>query len=66
MGKKLFLSDSDKKIGGVCGGLAAYFGADPTLVRIAAVLLALFTGVGFIGYLVVWLVAPRESSLPPT
>ena len=36
-GKKLVLSDSDKKIAGVCGGIAEYFGIDSTIVRIAAV-----------------------------
>ncbi len=32
--KKLYLSDTDKKIGGVCGGLAHYFDIDPTIKRI--------------------------------
>ncbi len=48
-------------IAGVCGGLAEYFGIDPTLVRIAAVVLALANGVGLLAYLVLWIVVPEEG-----
>jgi phage shock protein C len=63
--KKLYLSNSDRKISGVCGGLAVFFGMDPTVVRILFVLLAIFTGVGFIAYLVIWAVAPRDPDGGP-
>jgi phage shock protein PspC (stress-responsive transcriptional regulator) len=58
--KKFYLSDTDKKIGGVCGGLAEYFGVDSTFVRLLFVLLALFGGLTVIAYLVLWIVAPRH------
>lgn len=44
MEKKLTRSVSDKKIMGVCGGLAKYANQDPNIIRIIAVVLALFTG----------------------
>ncbi len=57
--EKLVLSTSDKKIAGVCGGLAAYFGIDATRVRIARVLFVIFAGSGVIAYLIAWLLIPR-------
>ncbi len=59
MGKKLYLSDTDKKIGGVCGGIAEYFGIDSTLVRLALVLLFFMAGVGILAYFVAWIIIPR-------
>jgi phage shock protein C len=48
-------------ISGVCGGIARYFGVDPTLVRVLAVVTACFTfPVGLIAYAVLWAVIPRE------
>jgi len=59
--KRLYLSDTDKKIGGVCGGLGEYFEKDPTLVRISFILLTLLSfGVGIIAYLAMWLVTPKK------
>ena len=48
-------------IGGVSGGLGEYFAIDPTVVRIAFVLLAFFNGVGLIVYLLLWLIMPSEG-----
>jgi len=59
--KKFYLSDTDKKIGGVCGGIAEYFHLDSTFVRLAFVLLVLFGGVTIIIYVVLWIIAPRRS-----
>ncbi len=59
-GKKLYRSGDDKMIGGVCGGLAAYFGIDSTIVRLVAVL-SIFTGLGVIAYLIAWIVVPLEK-----
>jgi phage shock protein C len=65
--KKLYLSQTDKKLGGVCGGLGEYFDKDATLFRILFVLLGLLTiGWGLIAYLVMWLVIPRKPSDPET
>jgi len=58
--KRLYLSRGDKKIAGVCGGLAEYLEIDPTLVRLAWVMTVLFAGWGLLGYLVAWLVIPEE------
>ena len=59
--KKLYLSNTDRKIAGVCGGLGEYFGKDPTLFRIMFVLGALVWGFGIIAYLLVWLVIPKKE-----
>ena len=63
--KKLTLSASDKKIAGVCGGLAEYFAIDSTLVRLIWVLLAL-AGVGLIGYPIAWLIMPAPQTCEQT
>ncbi len=63
MTKRLTKSLGDKKIAGVCSGVAKYFGIDPTVVRIAWVLLVLLFGVGIFLYLVCWLLMPDDSSI---
>ena len=50
----------DKKIAGVCAGFARYFEVDVTLMRILWIILALFTGVGFIAYVVAWICMPKD------
>ena len=51
----------DSPISGVCGGFARYLGIDPTLVRVLAVLLGVFTFPAFvIAYVVAWVVMPKE------
>ena len=59
--RKLYLSDSDRKIGGVCGGLGKFFDKDPTLFRILFVLSIFLGGLGLVSYLVMWLIIPRKS-----
>lgn len=55
----------DRWIAGVCGGIAARTGLDPTLVRVLAVLLAVFGHlVGLIAYLAAWALVPEEGSAP--
>ena len=63
--KKLYLSRTDRKIGGVCGGFAAYLGMDPTLVRLIWVMTALVGGWGLLGYLIAWIVVPEEPLFQP-
>ncbi len=59
--KKLYLSDTNRKIGGVCGGLGEYFDKDPTLFRILFVLVTIASfGFGVIVYLAMWLIIPRK------
>ena len=57
---KLYLSDTDRKIGGVCGGLGEYFDKDPTLFRILFVAITLFFGSGILLYLIMWLIVPKK------
>lgn len=60
--RKLYRSRTDSVIGGVCGGLAEYFNVDAVIVRVIAVLLFFSGGVGFIGYLILWLVVPLQGA----
>lgn len=59
--KKLCKSRRNKMVGGVCGGLAEYFNADPTIVRIIAVILCLLKGVGLLVYLIACIVMPYSD-----
>lgn len=61
MTKKLYRSRQDQIIGGVCGGIAEYFGIDSTLVRLAFVLFALIEGAGIIAYIIAWIIIPEKS-----
>lgn len=62
MDRKIYLSNTNKKIGGVCGGLGEYFGIDPTIVRILWVLAVFLEGIGLLAYFIAWIVMPRRSS----
>ena len=59
--RRLYRSRADRKIAGVCGGIAAYFGIDPVIPRLIWVFLALGAGIGILAYLICWLVIPREQ-----
>jgi len=56
--KKLCLSRVNRKFGGVCGGIAEYFGVDTTLIRIIALVLIFAVGSGLMLYLIAWLIMP--------
>lgn len=60
MKRKLYRSRTDKKIWGVCGGLANYFDIDPTIVRIVAVASLLAGTLGFWIYIIMAIVVPKE------
>ena len=62
--KKLIRSRKERMIAGVCGGLAEYFNMDPTLVRIAYVLVSVLSIAfpGILVYIVLWLVIPEAES----
>ena len=62
--RRLHLSDSDRKIMGVCGGLGEWAEIDPVLFRVAFILLALVCGLGILVYIVLWLLIPRLSTMP--
>lgn len=58
--KRLLRSNTNRVIGGVCGGIGDYFTIDPVLVRIIFVITALF-GAGFVIYLVLWIMMPEAQ-----
>ncbi|MFN8564538.1 MAG: PspC domain-containing protein [Anaerolineae bacterium] len=60
MTKKLYRSRADRKISGVCAGLAEYFDVDPTIVRALFVLLALAGGPGVILYIILVMIMPEQ------
>lgn len=60
MGRRLYLSDTDKKLGGVCGGIGEYLGVDPTLIRLIWVVFALMGGSGLLAYIIAWAIIPQK------
>ena len=60
MNKRLFKSNHDKMLNGVCGGIAEYFDIDPTLVRLGWVLFCAMGGSGFLAYLIAAIVIPSN------
>ena len=61
MKKKLCKSNTDKKLCGVCGGLAEYLNIDSTIVRLILVLLVVFAGTGILAYIIAALVMPNKA-----
>ena len=64
MSKKLYRSVSDKKLAGVCGGIAEYFGLDATLIRVGWAIVSLFAGAGVLAYIVCALIIPQKPENP--
>jgi phage shock protein PspC (stress-responsive transcriptional regulator) len=60
---RLTRSETDKKIGGVAGGMAAYFRVDATLVRVLWVVAALMAW-GLLAYVILWIVLPQGPGVP--
>lgn len=60
MKKRLYKDHSNKKLCGVCSGIAKYFEIDPTLVRLALVLFVLLGGSGILAYIICAIVIPDE------
>jgi phage shock protein C len=58
--RKLYRSRTDRKLAGVCGGLAQYSNMDATLIRVLFVVLTVLGGVGPVLYLAMWIVVPEE------
>lgn len=61
--KRLLRSETDCVIGGVCSGMAKFANIDPTLVRVATLLLIIFGGLSLWIYIVLWIFIPTESSV---
>lgn len=62
MSKRLFRSRTESMLAGVCGGIAEYFELDPTLVRIAYIILSVLSAAfpGLLVYIILWLVIPEK------
>ncbi len=58
-GKRLYRDETHKILGGVCGGIAAYFGIDPVIVRIVFII----TGIGLLAYILLWIFVPGSNML---
>ncbi len=61
MNKKLYRSREDKKLCGVCSGVAKYLGLDPTVVRLLWAIIGL-SGAGFVAYIIAAMVIPEEPA----
>ena len=61
--KRLYLSQTDKKISGVCGGLGEYFNLDSSIIRLAWIILTVLTGIfpGIIAYIIAAIAIPKEE-----
>ena len=62
MEKRLYRSQTDRMVWGVCGGLAKYFDIDPTIIRIIFVVLIFANGLGILAYIILAIVVPLEGS----
>ena len=64
--KRLYRSETNKKIAGICGGIGDMIDVDPTVIRLVAVALCLVTGIFpfVIGYLIAWWIVPRGRQEP--
>ena len=60
MKKRLYKSSTDKKVCGVCGGIANYFDVDPTVIRLIWVIFTLVGGSGMIAYIIAAIIMPDE------
>lgn len=63
MAERLYRSEDDVIIAGVCSGVAEYFDTDPSLVRLAWIIFTLLGGSGILLYVVAVIIIPRESDL---
>jgi len=59
---KLYRSEKNRMLGGVCAGLGEFFNVDATLIRILFVVITIFGGGGILIYILLWLIIPSESS----
>ena len=62
MEKRLYKSNVDKKLDGVCAGIGEYFNIDPTLIRLLWAAATLFVGTGILAYIVAAIVIPRNPN----
>lgn len=62
MEKKLYKSNKDKVIDGVCAGVAEYFGVEVKFVRLGAIVITLLGGAGILAYIIAAIVIPRNPN----
>lgn len=60
MQKKLYKSNTDKKLDGICGGIAEYFNVDSTVIRLAWIIFSLCGGSGILAYIICAIIIPRR------
>ena len=60
--KRLYRSKNDRVLGGVCAGLGNFFTIDPVLVRVLWAISFFVGGVGFLAYLIAWIIIPEEPA----
>lgn len=60
--RKLYRSRKDRLLAGICGGLAEFFDADPTLLRLITLLLIFLGGLSFWLYIILWIVVPEQPA----
>lgn len=58
--RRLYRSQTNRMLGGVCGGLAEYFNTDATLIRVLFVVLTVLGGAGPLIYLAMWIIVPNQ------
>lgn len=61
--KKLYRSETNRKLAGVCGGIGEYFSIDPTLVRLGWVVITLCAGAGLLAYIIAAIIIPTQSEV---
>lgn len=63
--RKLYRSESEKKIAGICGGIGELMDVDPTIVRLLLIVVAVVTGIFplIIGYLIAWWIVPARKEI---
>ena len=61
--KRLYRTEEDSKLFGVCGGIAEYFDLDPTVIRVIWILLSVFYGSGVLAYIICALCMPKKSEI---
>lgn len=62
-GKKLYRSETDRMLCGVCAGIGEYFSLDPTLIRLAWAFLCFFGGTGILAYIIAAIIVPTQSNV---
>jgi phage shock protein C len=65
MNKRLYRSNKERMMGGVCGGIAEYFDIDPVLVRILFIVAVFAGGSGILAYIICWIIVPERPYAAP-